>query len=153
MIHLALFEPRIPQNTGNISRTCVLTGAKLHLIEPMGFTLEESQLKRSGLDYWPYLQLQTHPNVESFFGYIGDAPLFLVTSKARKTYWEEEYPEDVFFFFGREDSGVPVWIREKLSERSIRIPMPGEMNDRSLNLSNAVAVVLYEALRQRMSAL
>jgi tRNA (cytidine/uridine-2'-O-)-methyltransferase len=153
MIHLALFEPRIPQNTGNISRTCVLTGAKLHLIEPMGFTLEESQLKRSGLDYWPYLQLQTHPNVESFFGYIGDAPLFLVTSKAEKTYWEEEYPEDVFFFFGREDSGVPDWIREKLAERSIRIPMPGEMNERSLNLSNAVAVVLYEALRQRMSAL
>ncbi len=149
MIHIVLFEPRIPQNTGNISRTCVLTGAKLHLIEPMGFTLEESRLKRSGLDYWPFLQLEVHPSVQAFFDKYTEESIYLVTSKTEKVYWDETYPEEVFFLFGREDAGVPAWIKDKFSEKSIRIPMPGAMNDRSLNLSNSAAVILYEALRQK----
>lgn len=150
MIHLVLFEPRIPQNTGNISRSCVLTGAKLHLIEPLGFSLAESHLKRSGLDYWPHLLLEVHPSLNDFLSAYVSESIYLVTSKAEKSFWEEQYPEDVFFLFGREDSGVPMSIHERFIDRRIKIPMPGAMNDRSLNLSNSASIVLYEALRQRI---
>lgn len=149
MIHLVLFEPRIPQNTGNISRSCVLTGAKLHLIEPMGFRLDESRIKRGGLDYWPQLDLEVHSGIDAFLEKYGNESIYLLSTKAEKTYWEETFPQDVFFLFGREDSGLPAWLHARFSDRRLKIPMSGAMRDRSLNLSNSVAIVLYEALRQR----
>jgi len=146
-LNIVLFQPEIPQNTGNIGRTCVLTDCKLHLIKPLGFSLEEKQLKRAGLDYWPYLKLEIHESYEAFSEKYKDSTFYYSTTKASKLYSEVEYKEGDFIIFGRESSGLPDNVRGNNLEKCIRVPMINSTT-RSLNLSNTVAIVTYEALRQ-----
>lgn len=149
MINLVLVEPEIPQNTGNIARSCALSGTRLHLIRPLGFSLEEKQLKRAGLDYWDKLDLVVHDSLELFLEEYGQRELYLITTKADKTIYEEKYDGDVFFILGRETAGLPQELHETYPDRRLRIPMKNEAGLRSLNLSNAAAIVIYEAWRQR----
>lgn len=148
VIHIVLVEPEIPQNTGNISRTCAATGSKLHLIRPMGFEITESRVRRAGLDYWPLLQLEIHDSLDDLFRAYPEAAgdLWLATTKAPRTYAEAVFRDDCWFFFGKETAGLPEWFRMEHYDRCIRIPMREEA--RSLNLSNSVAILCYEALRQ-----
>lgn len=146
-LNIVLFQPEIPQNTGNIGRTCVLTDCKLHLIKPLGFSLEEKQLKRAGLDYWPFLELEIHESYEDLREKYKDATFYYSTTKAKKLYSEVEYKEGDFIIFGRESSGLPDSVRDSDPERCIRVPMI-KTTTRSLNLSNTVAITAYEALRQ-----
>ena len=148
MIHIVLVEPEIPQNTGNISRTCAATGCHLHLIEPLGFDISENAVSRAGLDYWKYLKLTVHKSFEEF-EQTAKGKMYFCTTKAAHTYSDIDYrtEEDVYFIFGRESFGLPERILKQHPEESIRIPMIDEA--RSLNLSNAVAVITYEALRQQ----
>lgn len=146
MINIVLLEPEIPANTGNIGRTCVATGSRLHLIKPLGFRLEEKELKRAGLDYWKDLDVTVYENFEDFLQKNPKAILFMATTKARKLYTEVEYPDNAYLMFGKESAGIPEEILLQYQETSVRIPMKEEI--RSLNLSNSVAVLLYEALRQ-----
>jgi len=146
-LNIVLFQPEIPQNTGNIGRTCVLTDCKLHLIKPLGFSLEEKQLKRAGLDYWSYLNLEIHETYEALREKYKDSTFYYSTTKASKLYSEVEYKEGDFIIFGRESSGLPESVRGSDPERCIRVPMINSTT-RSLNLSNTVAIVTYEALRQ-----
>ena len=147
MYSIVLVEPEIPQNTGNISRTCACTGASIHLVKPLGFTIDDSKLKRAGLDYWSELDLHIHESLADFLEYAKGKPLYFASTKAAHTYSEIEYPEDAFFVFGKETKGLPETLLHDNYENSIRIPMRTSL--RSLNLSNSVAIVLYEALRQR----
>ena len=147
MFSIVLVEPEIPQNTGNISRTCACTGAALHLVKPLGFTIDDSKLKRAGLDYWSELDLPIHESLADFLEYAKGKPLYFASTKAAHTYSDIEYPEDAFFVFGKETKGLPETLLHDNYDRSIRIPMRTSL--RSLNLSNSVAIVLYEALRQR----
>lgn len=148
MIHIVLFEPEIPQNTGNIARTCAITGAKLHLIEPLGFTINDKYLKRAGLDYWDLLDKEVHPNIDDFLNKYKDECLFFLTTKGEKKYSDIEYPEECFLIFGKETAGLPQEIHEKYREFRFKIPMINHPRARSLNLSNSVNIVLFEALRQ-----
>lgn len=148
-MNIVLFEPEIPQNTGNISRTCVVTGTKLHLIEPMGFSVGDKQVKRAGLDYWSLLDLEMHKNFMEFEEKYADRPMYFLTTKGQRTYSEIEFEEDAFLVFGKESAGFPACIHEKYPDRRFRIPMICHEKARSLNLSNSVCVVLYEALRQQ----
>lgn len=145
-LNIVLVEPRIPQNTGNIARTCAATGARLHLVEPMGFQIDDAKLKRAGLDYWNLLDITYYSNLDAFFAANPGAYFFLST-KGNFCYTEVEYPNDVFLIFGREDAGLPEPLLRQYRDRCLRLPM--REGARSLNLSNAVAVVLYEALRQQ----
>ena len=145
-MNIVLLEPEIPANTGNIGRTCVVTGTSLHLIEPLGFEISEKTLKRAGLDYWPKLDVTIYRNAEHFHDMHRDARIWYVTTKADRSYSEADFLPDDYLMFGRETAGIPEEILAKNHERCIRIPMTG--NERSLNLSNAAAIVLYEALRQ-----
>lgn len=145
-MNIVLFEPEIPANTGNIGRTCVATGTKLHLIEPLGFRLDEKEIRRAGLDYWKDLDVTIYRDYEDFIMKNPDAKLYMATTKAVHVYTEVTYEPDCFLVFGKESAGIPEEILLEHKETSIRIPMIGEI--RSLNLSNSVAVVLYEALRQ-----
>lgn len=147
MYSIVLVEPEIPQNTGNISRTCACTGAALHLVNPLGFTINDSKLKRAGLDYWSELDLHIHESLADFLEYAKGKPLYFASTKAAHTYSDVTYPEDAFFVFGKETKGLPEDLLHDNYENSIRIPMRTSL--RSLNLSNSVAIVLYEALRQR----
>ena len=147
MYSIVLVEPEIPQNTGNISRTCACTGAALHLVKPLGFTIDDSKLKRAGLDYWSELDLHIHESLADFLEYAKGKPLYFASTKAAHTYSDITYTEDAFFIFGKETKGLPEDLLHDNYENSIRIPMRTSL--RSLNLSNSVAVVLYEALRQR----
>lgn len=144
--HIVLLEPEIPANTGNIGRTCVATGTRLHLIEPLGFRLGEKDLKRAGMDYWSQLDVTTYVNYEDFLRRNPGARPFMATTKGQTVYTEAEYPEDCYLMFGKESAGIPEEILLDNQDRAIRIPMLGDT--RSLNLSNSVAIVLYEALRQ-----
>ena len=148
MVNIVLLEPEIPDNTGHIGRSCVSAGARLHLIKPLGFSLDEKSVKRAGLDYWHKLDLNVYEDLEDFYLKNPDAEgsIFMATTKAEKTYGDAQYPEDCYIMFGKESAGIPEEILVKNRERCIRIPMVKD--NRSLNLSNAVAVVLYEALRQ-----
>jgi len=146
-LNIVLFQPEIPQNTGNIGRTCVLTDCKLHLIKPLGFSLEEKQLKRAGLDYWPYLDLELHESYEELREKYKESTFYFSTTKASKFYSEVEYKEGDFIVFGRESSGLPDGVRNSDPSRCIKVPMINSTT-RSLNLSNTVAIVTYEALRQ-----
>ena len=146
MINIVLFEPEIPANTGNIGRTCVATGARLHLIEPLGFRLDEKSLKRAGMDYWKDLDVTTYIDFNDFLEKNPDAKIYMATTKAPNVYTEVAYEPDCYIMFGKESAGIPEEILVSHKEESIRIPMAGEI--RSLNLSNSVAIVLYEALRQ-----
>lgn len=145
-LHIVLFEPEIPQNTGNIARTCVAIDATLHLVHPLGFSLSEKQVRRSALDYWPHLHLVEHSSIDAFFEAEGDKNLYFFTTKAQRAYTEVAYEEDVYFIFGKESAGVDEAILLKNPSRCVRIPMRGEI--RSLNLSNSVAVAAYEWERQ-----
>lgn len=145
-LNIVLYEPEIPANTGNIGRTCVATGTKLHLIEPLGFSLSEKALKRAGMDYWSQLDVERYVNYEDFLQRNPEAKIYMATTKAKKIYSEASYEPDCYIMFGKESAGIPEEILVEHPEECVRIPMIGET--RSLNLSNSVAIVLYEALRQ-----
>ncbi|MCC8129198.1 MAG: tRNA (cytidine(34)-2'-O)-methyltransferase [Clostridiales bacterium] len=149
MLHIVLVEPEIPQNTGNIARTCAATGAKLHLIRPLGFEITERRVRRAGLDYWPMVQREIHDSLEALFQAWPEAEenLWLATTKAPRDYGEARFTDGCWLFFGKETAGLPEWFRMAHYDRCIRIPMRPEA--RSLNLANSVAVVAYEALRQQ----
>ena len=146
MINIVLHEPEIPQNTGNIGRTCVATGMRLHLIKPLGFSLDEKQLKRAGLDYWPDLDVTVYESYEDFLSKNEGAKIYYATTKGHLVYTQEQYEPDCYIMFGKESAGIPEEILREHEDTCVRIPMIGET--RSLNLSNAVAIVAYEALRQ-----
>ncbi|MBO4651744.1 MAG: tRNA (uridine(34)/cytosine(34)/5-carboxymethylaminomethyluridine(34)-2'-O)-methyltransferase TrmL [Lachnospiraceae bacterium] len=146
MINIVLHEPEIPQNTGNIGRTCVATGMRLHLIKPLGFSLDEKQLKRAGLDYWPDLDVTVYEDYEDFLSKNEGAKIYYATTKGHKVYTQAQYEPDCYIMFGKESAGIPEEILRDHEDTCVRIPMIGET--RSLNLSNAVAIVAYEALRQ-----
>ncbi|MDF2596360.1 MAG: trmL [Clostridia bacterium] len=145
-MHIVLHEPEIPQNTGNIARTCAATGAKLHLIEPLGFSIDDKTIKRAGLDYWHLVDVATYKNFEEFLEKNDFPKLYMATTKSRQTYTEVTYEEDAYIMFGKETAGIPEEILLKYKQTAIRVPMVKDA--RSLNLSNSVAIVLYEALRQ-----
>ncbi|SNX53430.1 tRNA (cytidine(34)-2'-O)-methyltransferase [Thermoanaerobacterium sp. RBIITD] len=147
-LNIVLVEPEIPQNTGNIARTCVLTGSKLHLVRPLGFSLREKYLKRSGLDYWPYLDVKVYDNIKEFLEATKGSKYYLSTTKGKHFYHEVVYEDNSYILFGKESAGLPAWLREEYADDCIRIPMNEVKADRSLNLSNSVAIVVYEALRQ-----
>lgn len=161
MINIVLHEPEIPQNTGNIGRTCVITGSRLHLIRPLGFRINEKTVKRAGLDYWPKLDVTEHDNIEAFYRYVEEEngrnkesytgnergpKIFYATTKGKNRYTDVEFQDGDYIMFGRESAGIPEEILVKHPDELIRIPMLPE--ERSLNLANSVAIVLYEALRQ-----
>jgi len=146
MINIVLHEPEMPANTGNIGRTCVAAGARLHLIEPLGFNINEKMLKRAGLDYWDKLDVIIYDNFEDFMQKNPEAKIYMATTKAPHTYTEVSYEPNCYIMFGKESAGIPEEILVEHQDTSIRIPMIGDI--RSLNLSNSVAIVLYEALRQ-----
>ncbi|MEG0286999.1 MAG: tRNA (uridine(34)/cytosine(34)/5-carboxymethylaminomethyluridine(34)-2'-O)-methyltransferase TrmL [Vagococcus sp.] len=150
MNHIVLFEPQIPANTGNIARTCAATNTPLHLIEPLGFSVDDKHLKRAGLDYWHDVNITYHPNLDSFLESIKGENLHLVSKFARKTYSDVDYNdgEDHYFIFGKETTGLPEEFMRSHEEGCIRIPMNDE-HVRSLNLSNTAAMIIYEALRQQ----
>lgn len=145
-LNIVLHEPEIPANTGNIGRTCVATGTRLHLIEPLGFSLSEKALKRAGMDYWKDLDVTRYVDYEDFLAKNPGAKIYYATTKAPQTYADVQYEDDCFIMFGKESAGIPEEILAHNKDRCVRIPMLSEI--RSLNLSNSVAVVLYEALRQ-----
>lgn len=147
MLNIVLFEPEIPANTGNIGRTCVATGTRLHLIEPLGFRLTEKNLRRAGMDYWKDLDVTTYINYEDFQEKNPGAKIYMATTKAHQTYTDVKYEEDCYIMFGKESAGIPEEILVDHEDTCIRIPMIGDI--RSLNLGNSVAIVLYEALRQQ----
>ena len=146
MLNIVLYEPEIPANTGNIGRTCVATGTRLHLIEPLGFKLNEKSLKRAGMDYWKDLDVTTYIDYQDFLEKNSGAKIYMATTKAHKVYTEVEYEPDCYIMFGKESAGIPEEILVEHEEDCMRIPMNGDI--RSLNLGNSVAIVLYEALRQ-----
>ena len=146
MLNIVLHEPEMPANTGNIGRTCVAAGARLHLIEPLGFKLNEKMLKRAGLDYWDKLDVIVYDDYADFQKKNPGAKIYMATTKAQKTYCDVSYEDDCYIMFGKESAGIPEEILKEHPDECIRIPMIGET--RSLNLSNSVAIVLYEALRQ-----
>ena len=146
MLNIVLYEPEIPANTGNIGRTCVATGTRLHLIEPLGFKLNEKSLKRAGMDYWNDLDVTTYIDYQDFMEKNPGAKIYMATTKAPKVYTEVNYEPDCYIMFGKESAGIPEEILLDNQENCVRIPMWGDI--RSLNLSNSVSIVLYEALRQ-----
>ena len=146
MLNIVLVEPEIPQNTGNIARTCAATGSALHLVRPLGFEITDAKLKRAGLDYWHLLNLTYHDSFEELYTANPSAPFFFLTTKADKSYCGVTYPQNAFLVFGKETRGLPEDLLKSGRGQSVRIPMID--GARSLNLSNSVAIVLYEALRQ-----
>ena len=147
-LHIVLCEPQIPQNTGNISRTCAVTGAVLHLIKPYGFEITDKNLKRAGLDYWDKLEIHEYDGLADFLAKHPHARIYFFTTKARSCHSDVQYPQDqdVFLMFGREDAGLPEDLLVQHPETAVRIPMRPTL--RSLNLSNSVAIAVYEVLRQ-----
>lgn len=146
-INIVLHEPEIPQNTGNIARTCAATGAALHIIRPMGFEIDDKKLKRAGLDYWHQLDITYYDSIEDFYERNSGAEVFYFSTKAPRRHTDVSYPERVFLMFGKETRGLPEAVLKKNPDQCVRIPM--RENLRSLNLSNAVAIAVYEAFRQR----
>ena len=146
-MNIVLHEPEIPANTGNIGRTCVATGTALHLIKPLGFDISDKAVRRAGMDYWKDLELYVYENFDDFVSKNPGARIYMATTKAKKAYTQVEYSENDFIMFGKESAGIPEEILIKYEDTSVRIPMIGEI--RSLNLSNSVAIMLYEALRQQ----
>ncbi|MDR2089474.1 MAG: tRNA (cytidine(34)-2'-O)-methyltransferase, partial [Clostridiales Family XIII bacterium] len=147
--HIALIEPEIPPNTGNIARTCAATGTALHLVKPLGFDISDRALKRAGLDYWPLVNLTVHENLEAFLCAYAGNPMYFVTTKGRRLYSETDFEEGAMFLFGKETAGLDAALLRRNADRTIRIPMLPDERLRSLNLANSAAIVLYEALRRR----
>ncbi len=146
-INIVLHCPEIPQNTGNIARTCAATGAALHLIRPLGFEIDDKKLKRAGLDYWDKLDITFYDDEEAFFRRHADKSIYYFTTKAPRSYTDITYPDEVYLMFGRETAGLPETLLQQHPDTCVRIPMLPNL--RSLNLSNSVAVAVYEVLRQR----
>ncbi len=146
MFNIVLYEPEIPQNTGNIARTCACTGTALHLIEPLGFDLSESSIKRAGLDYWDKVTVKIHKSFDDFLEKNNGANCYFLSKKAKTPYTDIEFKDGDFLVFGKETKGLPDSLLEKYAEKALRIPMRDGV--RCLNLSNSAAIVLYEALRQ-----
>lgn len=144
-LNIVLVEPEIPQNTGNIARTCAVTGARLHLIEPLGFKIDDRKLRHAGLDYWQYLDVKTYKNLDDFFS-KNQGTFFYFSTKAQHIYSKVEYPDGAYLFFGKESKGLPEKLLFENPDTTVRIPMMDEA--RSLNLSNSVAIAAYEVLRQ-----
>lgn len=147
-LHIVLVEPEIPPNTGNIARTAAATGSVLHLVKPLGFSLDEKSLRRAGLDYWPYVKLEIHESLEDFLEKYGDRRMWLSTTKCEKLYTEADFHDEDMLLFGKETAGLPRDFIESRKDRAIRIPMSKETRLRSFNLSNSANIVLFEALRQ-----
>ena len=145
-LNIVLLEPEIPANTGNIGRTCVATDTRLHLIEPLGFRLDEKSIRRAGMDYWDRLDVTGYINFEEFLEKNPGAKIYMATTKAQKCYTEVSYEPDCYIMFGKESAGIPEEILREHPDTAVRIPMVGDT--RSLNLGNSVAIILYEALRQ-----
>lgn len=145
-LNIVLVEPQIPQNTGNISRTCAVTGARLHLVRPLGFEVSDKHLKRAGLDYWDKLDITYYDGLEDFFARNAGGNFYYFTTKGRKVHSDVEYPNNAYLIFGREDRGLPEELLRDNPESCVRIPMRNEL--RSLNLSNSAAIAVYEVLRQ-----
>ena len=146
VVNIVLHEPEIPANTGNIARTCAATGAALHLIKPLGFDISERAVKRAGLDYWPLVDISVYDDLDDFFRQTGAEDIWLTSSYATRRYADARFESGCYLFFGKETKGLPEEFREKYRDRCLRLPMLPDA--RCLNLSNAVAVVCYEALRQ-----
>lgn len=146
-LNIVLYQPEIPQNTGNIGRTCVLTDCTLHLIKPLGFDLDEKAVKRAGLDYWKNVKIEIHESYEELREKYPSGTFYFCTTKAKKRHCDAKFKEGDFLVFGRESSGFPDYIREENAENCIRVPMI-DTTTRSLNLSNTVNIIAYEALRQ-----
>ncbi len=146
-LNIVLVEPEIPQNTGNISRTCAATGARLHLVGPMGFTIDDKKLKRAGLDYWHLLDITYYDSLQEFFE-KNDGPFFYFSTKAKHIHSEVSYPDGAYLVFGKETKGLPEDLLHDHPEQGVRLPMIDNDAARSLNLSNTVAVGVYEVLRQ-----
>lgn len=145
-IHIVLHEPEIPQNTGNIARTCAATGASLHLIRPLGFTIDDRRMKRAGLDYWDKLDVHFYDDLADFYRQHPEAPVYYFTTKAQHRHVDVDYPEEVYLMFGKETRGLPEDLLADHPDRAVRIPMRQHL--RSLNLSNSVAIAVYEVLRR-----
>ena len=145
-INIVLHEPEIPQNTGNIARTCAATGASLHLIKPLGFEIDSAKLQRAGLDYWDKLDITYYENLDDFFARHKDAKVYYFSTKAQNRYTDVKYPDDVYLMFGKETKGLPEALLHDHPGDCVRIPMRNHL--RSLNLSNSVAIAVYEVLRQ-----
>ena len=148
ILNIVLVEPQIPQNTGNIARTCAATGAKLHLVEPMGFRVDDAKLKRAGLDYWHLLDITYYENIDDFFEKNKGGNFFYFSTKATKIYSEIDYPDNTYLVFGKETAGLPEELLFNNAENCVRLPMINNSAARSLNLSNSVAIGVYEVLRQ-----
>lgn len=146
MLNVVLLEPEMPANTGNIGRTCVATGSRLHLIEPMGFSISDKMVKRAGLDYWDKLDVTTYIDFQDFLDKNPNAKIYMATTKSKQTYTDVSYEDDCYIMFGKESAGIPEEILLQNKENCVRIPMLEDI--RSLNLSNSVSIVVYEALRQ-----
>jgi len=146
--HVVLVEPEIPQNTGSVGRLCLAAGCTLHLVEPLGFDVSASAVKRAGLDYWEHLKVEVHPSIEDFFEkFPKDAPKVFLSKKSGKTIYEHEFQPGTYFFFGKETAGLPDWILNRYSADCVRIPM-FDARVRSLNLATAVGITVYEGVRQ-----
>lgn len=149
-LHVVLVEPEIPWNTGNAGRTCLAAGARLHLVEPLGFSLDERRLRRAGLDYWPQVEPTVWPSWEALERAVPDpGAIHLFSAEAGRSYWDVRYPPAVILVFGRESTGLPHSLRHRFGERLLRIPQAGGSAVRSLNLSTAVGLALFEVARQR----
>ena len=146
ILNIVMVEPEIPQNTGNVARTCAATGARLHLVGPMGFKIDDKKLKRAGLDYWHFLDITYYENIDDFFEKTKGGTYFLFSTKGTHRHSDVEYPDNCYLLFGKETKGLPEELLMKYPENTLRIPMIDEA--RSLNLSNSVAVAAYEVLRQ-----
>ena len=149
LFNVVLVEPEIPPNTGNIARTCAITGVKLHLVKPLGFQIDDKHVKRAGLDYWSHLDMEIHESLEDFLKKYGDRDLFLATTHGGVCYTDVAYTPGSFILFGKETAGLPKDFIAAHPDTAVRIPMGNHLDLRSLNLSNSVAIVLYEALRQQ----
>ena len=147
-IHIVLVEPEIPPNTGNIARTAAATDSVLHLVMPLGFSLDEKSLRRAGLDYWPYVSLEVHESLSDFMEKYGDRRMWLSTTKGGMLYTQADYRDEDMILFGRETAGLPKDLIDARKEWTVRIPMSRDTRMRSFNLSNAANIVLFEALRQ-----
>lgn len=147
-IHIVLIEPEIPPNTGNIARSCAATGSILHLVEPLGFSIDDKSLKRAGLDYWPFVEVHVHENIDIFLSENRHKNFYLATTKGKNRYSDITFQDDDMILFGKETAGLPEDLISQYPGNAIRIPMSSDTRLRSLNLSNAVNIVLFEALRQ-----
>lgn len=147
-LNIVLFEPEIPQNTGNIVRTCAATGSNLHLIRPLGFSVQDKYLKRAGLDYWNLVSIKYYDNIEELYSVIENNKVFISTTKESRFYTDVKFEDNCFIIFGKETKGLPDSVHNKFKENRIKIPMVNNEHARSLNLANSVNIVMYEALRQ-----